>query len=311
MARTQRTLKDLYAVGRVVRLPDPKHPDVPIVVWMQKLDPSDHDAALRKANAARARTRVTYQDTDSEEYLALLDQLHGIVDRENMIGYLVAEDTEKILRSCEAELELEDESEWVKDNYLQGLRDAWETGGTGADGDARPLRDVYVDEPEHPEVIRVLDEFHRFTAAVNDYAQPRIDDVRAEFEAFDDGTLRDKVLERFIELAAQNAWLREYERCEVWLSTRKPCKDCLLPIDEEAFDPTHDGDHSKYYFEGRPDIDHLNAHVRNQLIAAYANLATDPAEGKDSPGIPASSDSSEPPAPPATAPSSGHAAAAV
>ena len=85
-----RSLKDLYVVGKEVVLTDGEGG---VTVWLQKLNPVDHDTALRKANARRGATlAMSRLPEDSEEREAYMNQLFDIAkDQEDTITIIVQE----------------------------------------------------------------------------------------------------------------------------------------------------------------------------------------------------------------------------
>lgn len=312
-SRRPRSLRDLGVLGRTLVFDDP-HAAPPTegcedctavkgacgehggrqLVWLQKLNPAEHESAVRKANAVRARTRAAFADHDSDEYLDLVDELDEILAGPEVLELLIAEERAKIQASVEAELELGvdtngEPSEWGRDGYLQGLREAWIDHG----------RDLYVEDENDADARRILDEFKRFGDAVAAIVDPQLEDLREQFRALPPESLRERVQERFVKLRCEQAWITEFERAELWLGARKPCDACL------AGEP-HSFVHDDFYFaSGRAEVDQLTQEIRDRLLIEYHDLVTEVQEGKGSPGNPASSGSSESPEAPATAAISG------
>jgi hypothetical protein len=287
----QRRLGDLYVMGTPVEVTG-RLGDV-TTVWVQKLDPVDHDTCVRKAKAARARARASYRDTDSEEYLDARDTVESI-PRETLIETIISPEVDKIRESVRAELSMGEDSEWAKDDYLSGLYDEW--------GDALSAR--YEEDPDDPEALRVLAEFERFEAALKEALDPQVDELRTMWTAADESALQEKALEVLIERQLQERWLEEFVRSEVWLATREACEHCLSEIDEarrriDAGEPPqdaknlHQDPHPRYYFVDRVEVDRLPPHVRSYLEAVYMQVAVDATEGKDLPETGASSGSSD------------------
>lgn len=302
----QRRLTDLFIIGTPVRVVG-RH-DEEIVVWIQKLDPVDHDTAVRKAKAARARARATYQDHTSDEYLEVLDSAQTST-RESLIETIVAPEAEKLKESVTAELELGEDSEWAKDGYLAGLYDELSGG----------LLARYEEDPDDEEALRVLAELERHDKELTAALEPQLKALRETYEKADIEHIRDKALEAMIERKLQEAWVDEFTRAEVWLACRVACPECETEIaeavrrvqaDEPPQDPKnlHNEPHPKFYFEDRAEVDRLPPWVRNHLEAVYLQLSVDPIEGKDSPETGASSGSSDSSEVAETAASSGPAA---
>jgi hypothetical protein len=146
-------LKDLYRRGKELRLDDG---DGEATVWLQKLSPVDHATAVSRASAARARALMSRNDPDSDDYMSAYGAVIGSgVERETLIRYINLPELGNKEMIIEAEMAAEEE--WSKDDYLQGLRDAW--------NDTLELR--YALEPDDPECKRVFAELTRFADAVN------------------------------------------------------------------------------------------------------------------------------------------------
>lgn len=260
-AQRRRTLLDLYTKGTEVVFDDnhedddPDNPVEPVKVWVQKLSPSEHDVATKKASAARARARAVLNDKQSEDFLAIYDDIVDY-DRATTIVYLAADKEMEARLSVESELEMGDDSEWGKDGYARGLVDAW----------ADKLEAVYVEDPEDPEVTHVLSEMRRFGEEVERRIEPIIKDIREGFDALSTEKLHEMMVEQVLESRLTSVWVREYERCRIWLGTRLP------------------EDHNTRYFLDRDDIDHLYPEVRERLTGVIEALSVSPTAGKGSPG---------------------------
>lgn len=272
----RRRLTDLYVTGRELTIDDGQGGET---VWLQKLNDLDHETALRKAGAARAVVMTHRNEPESDDYKSAYSDMAELDNRDFLIDLVTREENVKRLASAEAELAAEDE--WSEDGYLQGLHDSWNGG----------LKDRYATDPEDPEAKRVFGELKRFSDAVTSAVDEQIDALKAAWADRPDSELFHEATLVFLAQRATNAFLREFERCELWLATRKADK------------------HTDYYFASREEIDQLQPQVYDALRAAYTELIVDPTEGKDSPGIPASSPSSEPSVEEAPAPPSGPAAA--
>lgn len=275
----KRTLNDLYQVGRTVEIDDGQGD--PVAVWIQKLNPNDHEQALRKASAARA-VLLTYKNApDSEEWQLAYSDTHDLGDRDVLVDFLAQDAITKKRMSLEAEIAADDE--WAKDEYLQGLFDAWR-GGVNAD---------FARDAEDPEAKRVFDELKRYADQVTERLEKALPGIKREFAVLPDEELRQNAVEQLLMRRADNAFVKEYEICEIWLAARKP------------------EDHSKYYFNDRDQVRSLAPKVYEQLLNAYREISVDPIEGKGSEETPDSSTSSEQSGRQETAVSSGPEAAAA
>lgn len=267
-----RRLTDLYVVGKEVKVDD-GHGDV-VVVWMQKLNPVQHEDAMRKANARRARCLAMKRNPDSPDHQAVMSQVYDL-DIDSLIDYLVVPEIQKYQMAREEELAAEDE--WSNDNYLQGLRDDWNIS----------LERAYAENPDDPEAKRVKDELTRFSEAIHKASEGHEESLRKQFAARPVEELQDKVANQFIEMQADMEWMREFHRFELFYAVR---------------DPLH---HKKQYFENLEELDLLSSEVLELLNTEYRGLSVDVTEGKGSQATDASSPSSEPPAKEEAAVSSG------
>lgn len=301
----QRRLGDLYVVGTPVKITG-QHGDT--LVWMQKLDPVDHDACVRKAKAGRAAARALYKDETSEEYLELIDTIDS-VSREALIEQIIGPERDRLLESIRSEMMLGPDSDWAKDDYLSGLYDEWSS----------TLQARYEDDPDDVDALRVLGEFDRFEKEMEEVAKPQVEALVALWTDTPHERLREKAIESLIDRRLQERWLDEFVRAEVWLSTREPCSGCEAEIEEalrrraageppESQENLHQDPHPTYYFKDRTEVDRLEPIVRNHLETVYLQLSVDPTEGKDLPETGASSGSSDSSDTEATPASSGPAA---
>lgn len=273
----RRKLQDLYITGREVEVTGPNGSEV---VWIQKVTSVEQEAILRKANAARARVLMYRNDRDSEEYQSQYSEVADFGDRDFLISYLIQNDLNELRASREAELAAEEK--WATDNYLEGLRDAWE-GTDDTDG----LKQVWLKDPDDPEASRVYRVLKEFAEEADKLIEPEAEFLKKQYEDVADEEVMHKVVCQFLESKADSAWMRESARSEVFYAVR---------LQE---------DHTKQYFESRSEVDLLHPDVLGQLARAYQELRVDPVEGKGSAGTGDSSLSSEESAPEETEPSSG------
>lgn len=274
----RRRLSDLYVIGRPVNVG--ADTDEPVEVWLQKINPVQHEDALRRSNAARTRTRTYGKDRNSDDYLEAVANVKDFASREVLIDLAIAEELR--LRRSRIEAEISAESEWADDDYLQGLVDAWE-GSEGNPG----LKERWVEDPDDPETLRVHTEIERFDERVKALVDVENEALRRDFENIDEAVLLDKAVARVMEQRAVNAFVVEYENWQLYYAVREP----------EA--------HATLYFLSIDEVRSLEEQTKEILLINYRELAVEQTEGKDSPGTPGSSASSEPLEQEATEPSSG------
>lgn len=257
----RKKLVDLYKRSTTVTIGDGEDT---VEVAIVKLNDIDTDEVLRKANAARARILADRNNKTSELYLSVWSEVDEFATEDDpsfLVSHVTIQELAKRAESIEAELGGADDSEWAKDDYLQGLRDAWEGG----------LKERHVEDPEDPESKKVLAELTRFVDEVNVKVEEEREDLAAVYETMPFDVLREKVVKASLQSVAESAWWTEYRLHRAYLTTREP------------------HDHSIRHFDNRLDVDATNSEVRSQLFAYYEAMAVDDREGKGSPGTPGSS----------------------
>jgi len=270
-------LADLYITGKEVHIDDGVNK--PVVVYVRKLNSVDHDKAIKRANAARSRVLAVRGTPESDAY----DDLMGtarLLSREEVVDFLLQEHRQDRLPVIEAEMAAEDE--WAKDEYLTGLRDAWEGG----------LNDTYAKAPEDEEAKRVFGEMQRFNKAVAGILDDAVASFEADLDQRSDEDLRREIFDKTLETQGNIAWVQEFRRCEVWLGVREPDKKTRVFVERE-------------------EIDELSEEVFATLLRAYSEIGVEPQEGKESPVKEDSSPSSDSPGNPEMDGSSGQATAAA
>lgn len=271
MAKARR-LTDLYVVGKEVTLNDGAGD--PIKVWVQKLNPVDHEAAVRRSGALRSRVLSLHAGDENPMVEEIRSDAYDLGE-DGLVEYLITEDLGKKRMAVEGEFAAEEE--WSKNDYLQGLRDAW----------VDTLAQRYAENSGDEEANSCLDELKRFAAAVNASVDSHAEAMRRDYSDKSLEQLIEQAVERMLQVRADMAWLSEYRKCEIWLSVRDHAN------------------HNEKYFTSREEVDQLTQEVVLILATAYREITLDGTEGKDSEETPSSSQSSEQPAEGETAASSG------
>jgi hypothetical protein len=273
-----RRLADLYVVGQMIKIDDGQGD--PVEVWLQKLNPIEQEKAMRQANAARSRFLSIRKNMDSDEYQSLNSQVYDVGDKQQLIEYLIAPEMGKLAVARESEIS--EEEEWSKDNYLQGLRDAWE-----GDDDTPGMYERYHTDPEDPEAKAVFEGLKKFTLQVEKSLEGEKKALIRDLEGRDIDKLREDVLVQLIDVQADIEWMKEFRQAEVYYAAREP------------------SDHKRRYFNGREEVGELSMEVQTRLLEAYRSLSVDVIEGKDLQATDDSSPSPEQPSQVETVPSSG------
>lgn len=264
----KRRLSDLYVRGREVAPTDGY--GEPVKVWLNKLNEIDRETCLRRASAAKARFLIGSDDEDSDAFAAMYAETRDIGERDELIFFLIAEDLQRSRRRIEAEIAADEET-WGKEDYLQGLIDAWI-----GDDENPGLSTTMLEDPDDPEAKRVSDELDRYQNAINAELTAEEARLRKDWEEVDLDVLRRKVAHRLLELRAGEEFIREYRRQQIFFAVREPV------------------DHRKRYFRSVSEVDDLDEELRQFLTEQYESLLVPPLEGKDSPAPAGSSNSPEP-----------------
>lgn len=264
----RRRLADLYVKGKEVELDDGS--GEPVVVWLQKLNGVDRESCLRRANSAKAKFMLEADDEDSEIFQAMYAEVRDANERDGLIGVVVAEDVQRHRARIEAKMAADEET-WAKDNYLQGLIDSWI-----GDDDNPGLAATQAEDPDDPEVARVLGEIERFEAEVTAETRTYTSAVLKDWEDVPDEDLWRKASHRLLELKGTDIFNREFDRQQLFHCVREP------------------DDHSRRYFGTVREIDDLDESIVARLLTHYNNMIVDMTEGKDSRASQPSSTSSDP-----------------
>lgn len=275
----RRRLADLYVRGKELRIDDGSND--PVVVWIQKLNEIERDSILRRANAAKARHIIECDDETSETFVATYGNIRDYLDREQMVNVVIGEDLTKARQRFEAQM-AEDEEGWGKDNYLQGLIDAW----TG-DDENPGLAAAYAEDANDPEALKVKAELDRYEDELTERLEQESKRLARDWEDAPLDELARKATREMLNRRADETFLKEWTRQQLFYSVREP------------------DDHHKRYFGTVAEVDDLDDQVHEFLEQQCNALFVNPTEGKDSPPTPGSSTSSGTPTEAAASNSSG------
>lgn len=247
-------LSDLYRRGIDWTIKDEKTGDE-VEVYIKKLNPLENKEAREKGNAARARILMRRNDRDSDEWLNVYSEVFDMSDEVRIDKCISMKATQKRAQ-VEAELAMADDSEWAKDDYLEGLREAWED-----------LRAEFVD-PEIPndekkEAIRVFEELNRFANEVDKVLENEVKALRLPYENMDQDDLMEKTVAAVFEETAYLAWMEKYYYYRAFYSTRER------------------EDHKKKHFASVREVEELEPQVYQQLVTGYKEVELSDLEVKD------------------------------
>jgi hypothetical protein len=122
MVVNRRMLEELYVQGKKIDVsPDPENP---VYVYVRKLGPAQHQTAVRKANAARVKTKSLI-DSDDEERILLLGEVASS-SLEEKVHYLAEFELGQAREKIEQEISESDEWKDEDGDDIQAIVDAWD-----------------------------------------------------------------------------------------------------------------------------------------------------------------------------------------
>jgi uncharacterized protein YdiU (UPF0061 family) len=195
-----------------------------------------------------------FSDPDNEIRLTLSSEaeLAGIFEsRDDMIDFIRDQDISQTRLTLEAQVA--DDEEWKKNNYLEGLREAWNDG----------LRERFKVDRDDPEASRVFEELKRYIDHVEQLLEREKRRFRREADRETDRELRNEVIDRLIERQADTLWYGEFRKRQLFYSLREPT------------------DHKQRYFADPEELDRMEDVVVDQLLAALDSVNVSAQEGKD------------------------------
>lgn len=251
-------LSDLYVVGRdfeiVADTPDGKF-EIP--VYIQKLNPNEHDECMVAANAKRAVILSLKKMHDLEEkpreYMNIQNDLADIsFERTTLVDYMSLTAVLKYKMRRQAEVAATDE--WSEDNYYRGLVDAWNGG----------LEERLAANENDPEAKRVSAELDRFNDQVEELvAAERTRIVASYFSKSTDELIREAT-DRVIDDHSDAAWVNEFRANQIYYCTREAAN------------------HDERYFQSMKEVRSCDPRITLQLTDFIDSLDVDNLEGKES-----------------------------
>lgn len=248
----RRRLSDLYVVGRKEVLSDGENE---VEVWVQKISPLDQRKAMDMAHAARSKVMAAKNAPDDDEKrqaVATEAEWDGFTaERDQMIEFLTMSDLAKSRASRQAEVAAEDE--WAKNDYYNGLREAWDS----------EMNERFKLDPDDKEAKPIRDELLRYMAAVDKLVEKDRKSLARGYTTFSDEQLKRKVIDGLIEAEGDQVWVGEFRKAQLYFAVRDP------------------ENHTELYLESPEEIELLDNRIAGQLFAALDELMVDPVEGKE------------------------------
>lgn len=246
----KKRLGDLFVTGEELTFDDGT--EEPITVWVQKLTPKEVQKAAEQARPAKSViTSIKRLDKDSSEKWELYNQIEAADFTDlDIIKILISQKVQEANFSARAKIANEDE--WAKDNYLEGLEDAWE----------EELRDRFIEDNEDSEAKRVMDELLRYSDQVAKEVKSVEEDLIYEMDHLDRDTLEDKFVNKLIEDRGTAALLEKFQSCQLFFATRE------------------NENRDQRYFSSVEEVEVLPEVIFNRLVSTYEDIAVDGTEVK-------------------------------
>jgi hypothetical protein len=263
----RRRLSELYVKGKDVHfneggvVADGDEADDDIVVWVQPPDPFQREEAIRSAQAAKARARITAKEPDSQTALEV-EELLSELDESDLCEFLVDQMVGEL--RPRAIRDVLGREEWEDFTALQDSMREWEEAGY----------------PETDEWAPLIARDKAYGEQIQDRMKEIMDDTRESLKLLPEEEIKKRVRKRVIDQASNQAFMQAYEINMLYYS----CRD--------------DEDHSELFFENIEEIRSHEPVVQQGLADALSSFINDPAEAKNSPRVDPGSESSEPPAEP-------------
>lgn len=242
-----RKLSDLFVVGKEVTVEDGQ--GEPLTVYLRKITPLEAEEMFRAANAAKARMLSSKTEPDSLLFQIISEKCEKAT-KDEIVEDLTLIETERKRLVIEAELQADER--WSKDDYLQGIYDAWEDG----------LKEQHFTEPTE-ESKRIWEEMQEFQAQLDKKLEREKQAIEKDLKSLSLQKLRDRYFDEQFDRQGDSAWVSEYRKQELYFATRDP------------------DDHSVKAFESPLEINDSSPKLIQKLRDEYATLAVDALEGKD------------------------------
>lgn len=254
---------------------NPEDPETPHVIdiWMRKPSAQQYDEALGKARGKQGRRRQLYRDPDSDEYLAISEQINDL-DKDQLVAEVMAFEQNDLRSQAYNEAlygdEDEDEPRWGKEgadylDVLAGLRQRYdeieEYNSKLSDEDRATMELKPEEDDEIARLNRYIDEFG---AQRDEILKTLTARKEAEYQRKATDQLRKELMKKMIDLEVNLIHYQEFKTWMVFFAARYP------------------EDHHKRYFSNPDEIWDLPDHIRIQLFNAYDELETGAADLKNS-----------------------------
>lgn len=203
MAVSRHDIEELYSVGKKVNVAPEDHE--PVEIFFRKINSSQQQKAVRKANAARVRLmQILNRPDDDDEKLAMTGEANELT-REDKITYLA--EIQVATYRPKIEQELSEEEEWASEGRLQALVDSWD--------DEAVLEYLKGEGERSLENQEIFDQMKKFSDTIDEKLETKRGNSTRHFEAMDDEQLLKDILKSYLERESGLEWLRVFRNHQI------------------------------------------------------------------------------------------------
>lgn len=269
-------LRDLFITGRqaeieVYDLEDTESEPLKILIWLRKPSVQHYEEATAKARAKQSRRRQLYRNTESDEYLSVMEQIAQLETKEEVIEQLVSFEENNIRsQSYNEALFGDDDKEpdpvtgeggprWGKEgqdymDVLMAIRQRAEEIQTYNTALSEEDADLKIDLDKDDEMVRLNVTIQEFEVQRDELIEKAKAVETAKWTGMTRANLDKALMKKLIDLEASMVFYQEYKTMMLYFAARTQ------------------EDHHKNYFSSPDEIWDLPEYVRMRLFAEYDEL---------------------------------------
>lgn len=252
-------LSDIFKSGKDTKIVFPGKPEVD--VWVERPSPDQHEECMKRARSDRARRYHELTAEDSDEHLALLQEVGGL-DKEELVQALLDRETRTLERQALHDVLYSEDfgSDWGKEGekwsaVLDGLQERIEEIRVHNDElKAANAESGFIDIEKDEEIIRLSAVQSSFEAEVGARKAELVGDRKIEIALDPIDKLRKSLLEQRVSLECDLAWYATFKYEQLFRAVR------------------YQHDHSTLYFKNTSQIQGLPRPVQDQLFEALSEV---------------------------------------
>ena len=256
-------LSDLFEVGKIVTVAYPGKPETQ--VWVERPSPDQHEECTRKARADRARRYQELMDDNSDERLALFQEVQKM-DKEQVVDALMEKERRNLERQALNDVLFSEDygSDWGSEGekwsaILEAITDRYrEIDDRNAELKAANADEEALTDPDQDEEIQRLSKVQgNFEAEVKERRDELVKDKRTEIAVGRVDALRRELIQQRIELECDIAWFATFKFEQLYRAVR------------------YINDHTVLYFKNSNQIKALPRVVQEQLMEGLNEVDID------------------------------------